>query len=140
MKLEELEEQLSGILQRTDEIKKEIETLKNQNKPVTFIPEEMQKYYYPYCNNVSGVYAPDTSYGNGSGIYQADAFETEEQCQQVCDILNKIMPALKCAIENPDSVIRPLVYHSENTIKLEIFFDNYDKYAAACKLAGEPNE
>ena len=140
MKLEELEEQLSGILQRTDEIKKEIETLKNQNKPVTFIPEEMQKYYYPYCNNVSGVYAPDTSYGNGSGIYQADAFETVEQCQKACDVLNKIIPVLKFAIENPYSVKYELMFLQGKRIKFEIFFDNPSAYSAARKLAGEPNE
>ena len=140
MKLEELEEQLRGILQRTEEIKKEIETLKNQNKPVTFIPEELEEYYYPYCSNVSGVYEPATSCGNGSGIYQTDAFETEEQCQKACDVLNKIMPIIKFAIENPDSAKYELMFLQGKRIKLEIFFADHNGYAAARKLAGETDE
>lgn len=140
MNIQELEEQLRGILQRTEEIKKQIEALKNQDKPVTFIPMAGQNYFYPHCDTLSGIYAPSVCYYMGKGKYQADAFETEEQCQKACDILNKIMPALKYAIENPVSVIMPLVYHSENKMTFEIFFDSSDKYAAARKFLGEPNE
>lgn len=138
MKLEELEEQLRGILQRTEEIKKEIETLKNQDKPVTFIPKDMQKYYYPYCNSKSGFYVPQRGYGNGK--YQADAFETEEQCKKACDVLNKIMPVLKYAIENKNDTNYEVEFYQENKMTFEIFFADREKYTNARKLAGETNE
>lgn len=120
MKIEELEEQLEEILQRTEAIKKQIEKAKKAKSINTYIPEISEKYFYPTSNQTSGKYEPcETTGANG---YQVDAFRTEEQCQIACDYLNRIMPVLKYAIENKNSAKIELGFWSENKFAVEVFF------------------
>lgn len=132
--LQQQEKHLNAIELAMKEAKEQAKKADDIN---TYIPEINQKYYYPTCNQTSGKYEPcETTGANG---YQSDAFRTEEQAEYACKWLNKIMPALKYAIESDGMPKYESGFLGGYKFSFEIYFGSKEHFDNAYKISKKVN-
>lgn len=101
MTIEELERDLKIAQNTISRITEEIEKLKEADNEILWQPKNGEEYWYVYHSFIMEKYHIISDYSRGERNIRV-AFQTAKQAQKACDYLNRIMPMLKLAIENPD--------------------------------------
>ena len=100
MTIEELERDLRIAQNTIRRITEEIEKLKDADNEILWQPKNGEEYWCVYYSFVMQKYHIKSYYSAGEKNIRS-VFQTAEQAQRACYYLNRIMPMLKLAIENP---------------------------------------